>query len=250
MKKLFLLFLLSSITVVGQQYDKKWGKVIENENAGKIKTANAIVENIYYKAIRKNDEDQIIKCFFYQSKYSQVLDENAQTKIINHLRIEINRASIPTKAILNLVFGKCLNSYYQQNGYTIRNRTNTTNPNDDFLTWTKVDFEKQTEKAYAKSIENETILKQTPLHKYETLFDYSNDTNFEKQTLFGYILEENIAFYTSRINNWEIQSKDFKPYQDILYGSSNQFSKLSLDFIKNKKLTYPQAKNNYNASYL
>lgn len=236
MKKIFLLFLLSSISVIGQQYDTKWGKVIENENAGKIKAANAIVENIYHKAVLRKDEDQIIKCFFYQSKYSQVLDENAQTKIIDHLRIEINRASIAAKAILNLIYGKCLNSYYLQNGYTIRNRTNIANSDDDFLTWTKVDFEKQTEEAYAKSLEHETILKQTPLHEYETLFDYSNDTNFEKQTCFGYLLEENIAFYTSRINNWEIKSTDFNPYQYILYGNSDQFSKLSLDFINNENL--------------
>ncbi|MGO4821938.1 MULTISPECIES: MG2 domain-containing protein [unclassified Flavobacterium] len=236
MKKIFLFLLLSSLSVLGQQFESKWNKVIENENAGKIKSANAIVENIYKKASRQKDEAQIIKCFFYLSKYSQVLDENAQTKIIRHLKNEINSASIPTKAILNLIYGKCLNSYYQQNGYTIRNRTNIANADGDFLTWTKVDFEKQTVDAYAKSLENQTILKQTPLNNYSAIFDYADDTTFKKQTLFDYLIKENIAFYTSRITTWEVNPKDFQTYQDILYGNSAQFSILNLDFITNENL--------------
>ena len=236
MKKIFLFLLLSSLSVLGQQFESKWNKVIENENAGKIKSANALVESIYKKANRQKDEAQIIKCFFYLSKYSQVLDENAQTKIISHLKNEINSASIPTKAILNLIYGKCLNSYYQQNGYTIRNRTNIANSDDDFLTWTKADFEKQTEDAYRKSLENQPILKQTPLNNYSAIFDYADDTTFKKQTLFDYLIKENIAFYTSRITTWEVNPKDFQTYQDILYGNSAQFSILSLDFITNENL--------------
>ena len=76
----------------------------ENENNGKIKSANAIVAKIHKKAVADKNEVQIIKCFFYESKYLQVVDENAQTKIINNLKTEINRASIPSKAILNLVY--------------------------------------------------------------------------------------------------------------------------------------------------
>lgn len=163
MKKILLLVLLSSLSVFSQQYDKRWKKVIENENAGKFKSANAIVEQIYNKASRQQDEAQLIKCFFYQSKYSQVIDENAQSKIIDNLKIKIDHATIPTKALLNVIYAKILNQYYVKNGYIIRNRTNTTVENDDFLTWTKLDFETHIEEALTESLENETILKQTRL---------------------------------------------------------------------------------------
>jgi hypothetical protein len=74
MKNLFLLFLLLSTAAFSQQFDKKWSKVVANEKLGKIKTANAIVNKIYSKAVKQHDEVAIIKCFFYRSKFRQVLE--------------------------------------------------------------------------------------------------------------------------------------------------------------------------------
>lgn len=104
MKKIYLAFLFRSTSLFAQQYQKDWDKALRNENDGKIKTANEIVDQIYKKAISKKDETQIIKCFFYSSKYSQVLDENAQTTIIKNLKAKINQVSLPSQAILNLVY--------------------------------------------------------------------------------------------------------------------------------------------------
>ena len=83
MKKFYLALLFISTSLFAQQYEKDWNKVIKNENEGKMKTANEIVAKIYKKAVAKKEEVQIIKCFFYSSKYLQVVDENAQTKILN-----------------------------------------------------------------------------------------------------------------------------------------------------------------------
>jgi hypothetical protein len=51
---------------------------------GKIKSANSLVDQIYNKAIL-NNEEQMIRCFFYNSKYIQTLEE-AQTKILKNLK--------------------------------------------------------------------------------------------------------------------------------------------------------------------
>ena len=120
MKKILFVFLLFSMTLSAQQNDKKWKKVVEFENEGKIKSASEIVDKIYNEAVSDKDEIQMIKSFFYHSKYLQVLTENAQTKILNNLKQDINRISIPSKAILNLVYAKCLNDYFNRNNYTIR----------------------------------------------------------------------------------------------------------------------------------
>lgn len=134
MKNIFLLFIFISTSIFGQNYDKNWLKVIEYENEGKIKSANEVVSKIHQKALREKNEVQIIKCFFYESKYLQVLDEDAQTKIINNLKTEISKASIPSKAILNLVYAKCLNDYQKQNYYVLFSRTKTLSLNDQFFT--------------------------------------------------------------------------------------------------------------------
>src|SRR4051812_132944 len=125
MKNIVLLFLLLSTTLFAQQNDKKWKKVIDFENEGKTQSANEIVAEIYTKAVSNKDEVQMIKCFFYQSEYLLIVDEKAQTKILNNLKSEINRVSIPSKAILNFVYAKCLSDYYDRNNHKLINRTNT-----------------------------------------------------------------------------------------------------------------------------
>nr|WP_315211260.1 MG2 domain-containing protein [uncultured Flavobacterium sp.] len=236
MKNIFLILILLSTSIFGQNYDKNWLKVIEYENEGKIKSANEIVSKIHQKATRNKDEIQIIKCFFYESKYLQVLDEDAQTKIINNLKTEINKASIPSKAILNLVFAKCLIDYQKQNSYLLYNRTNTISFDDQFLTWTSKDFSEQIDRTLEKTLLNEAILKQTSLSNYLLIFDYHDEEQTKKDNLFNYLLKEIIALYTPQINQWEIQKKEFLPYEEELLGSSASFLQLNFDFVKNEKL--------------
>ena len=236
MKKIFLLLILVSTSIFGQNYDKNWLKVIEFENEGKIKSANEIVSKIRQKATRDKDEVQIIKCFFYESKYLQVLDEDAQTKIINNLKTEINKVSIPSKAIWNLVYAKCLIDYRNQNSYLLYNRTNTVSFDDQFLTWTSKDFSEQIDVALEKTLLNETILEQTSLNTYLQIFDYSDEEKTKKDNLFNYLVKENIALYTPEIRQWEIQKKEFLPYEKGFLGNSASFLQLNFDFVKNEKL--------------
>ena len=232
MKNILFVFLLISTSFYAQNYEKNWNKVIENENNGKIKSANAIVDKIHKKAVADKNEVQIIKCFFYESKYLQVIDENAQTKIINNLKAEIDKASIPSKAILNLVYAKCLSDYFNKNQYSIQKRTPIDSTNTAFLAWTKPNFEKQIQIAYEKTLENEVILVKTPLTNYESLFDFLTLEKFKKENLFGYLLRENINFYMTKTGQWYVNPKEYDIYSNSLLGHTAVFTSLNLDFIK------------------
>jgi hypothetical protein len=105
---------------------------------GKIKSANSLVDQIYNKAISSNNEEQMIRCFFYNSKYIQTLEEEAQTKIFKQSKTKIKIVSEPSKAILN-VYAKCLNDYYLKNNSKIYSRT-TDSLETDFLLWSNKTF--------------------------------------------------------------------------------------------------------------
>ena len=47
MKKILFALLLISTSFYAQNYERNWNSVIENENNGKIKSANAIVGKIH-----------------------------------------------------------------------------------------------------------------------------------------------------------------------------------------------------------
>ncbi|MBZ4036464.1 carboxypeptidase-like regulatory domain-containing protein [Flavobacterium sp. 17A] len=236
MKNILIVFLLISSVLFGQQNDKKWKQVIDLENDGKVKSANKIVTSIYKKAVRQKNEVEMIKCFFYQSKYLQAIDENAQTKIINNLKNEIDHVSIPSKAILNLVYAKCLQDFSKKEFYSIYDRTNTTYLESDFLTWSNDYLQKQIETAYTNSLQNEVTLKNTLLNNYEKIFHYSVFNEFKNKTVYDYALAENIAYYSSKIYEGQIEKSDFTSYKRELLGNSGEFIKLNLGFVKNEKL--------------
>jgi hypothetical protein len=74
MKKLFLFF-LRSLPAIAQQFDK-WDAVIELEKNRQL-TAK-LVDKIYNKTVSSNNEEQMIRCFFYNSKYIQTLKKLKQ----------------------------------------------------------------------------------------------------------------------------------------------------------------------------
>jgi TonB-dependent SusC/RagA subfamily outer membrane receptor len=232
MKNIYLVLLFISTSIFAQQYQTDWDKVIKNENEGKIKTANQIVSKIYEKAVAKKEEVQIIKCFFYSSKYLQVVDENPKTKILSNLKRQIKQVSIPSQAILNLVYGKILDDYFLNNRYIIQQRTNTTLLDDDFLTWSTTDFKSQMDITFEKSLENEAVLKTTFLNNYEPIFDFIPLDQLKKESLFDYLIKENISFHSKKMNQWSYQPRDFKEYKKSLLGNSNEFIGLKLDFVK------------------
>lgn len=245
MKNIYLALLFISTSLFAQQYEKDWNKVVKNENEGKIKTANEIVAKIYKKAVSKKEEVQIIKCFFYSSKYLQVVDENAQTKILNNLKAQIKQVSIPSQAILNLVYGKCLSDYNENYddvavvaadtiALTVENK-NTAVVKDTASVAGRY-TEQDILKIFEKTLENEAILKTTPLTNYEAIFDFFTLEKFKKENLFDYLLKENIAFYKAKINEWELEPKEFKAHTNALLGNTAVFTKLILDFIKNDNL--------------
>ena len=247
----FLLLFVSSLAF--SQYEKRWEKVIVLEDNGKIKSAAAEVRKIYQKATSDKNESQIIKCFFYQSKYIGVLNESPKAKILNNLEAAIAKASVPTKSILNLVYAKCLETYFVANRFSIINRTSIDSAAaSDFLTWTTSDFEKQIRLKYAKTLENESILKQTSLTTYETLFDIAEIERFRKKTMFDYIIHENIRYYNTKIENRRTTDQFLINTDRFVFSRSKEFVNLKSDFIKDsatrKVIRLYQKLEDYNSS--
>jgi uncharacterized protein YfaS (alpha-2-macroglobulin family) len=231
--RIIVILLLCVNTLFGQNYDKKWNQVTALENDGKTKSAAELVAQIYKTAEIRNNQPQLIKCFFFNAKYIQQLEEEAQKKIIANLKAQIQKADVPAQAILNHIYAKCLLQYLNQNRYIIDQRSNTTWLDNDFLTWTKTNFETQITELLEKSIANETLLQKIPLSKYAPIFNIAETENNINANLFDFLLQENINIYTSRIEDWDIKPSFFNAYKSALLGDAKDFINLDFDFIKN-----------------
>jgi TonB-dependent SusC/RagA subfamily outer membrane receptor len=229
MKRLLcILFFIAAATAFSQDFSDKWDKVIRFEEEGKIKSASAIVDNIYATAQQVRNEPQIIKCFFYRSKYMQTLEEEAQSKILKLLRQNIDEVSIPSKSLLEMVYAQCLKKYVQENHYKFYSRKTDPDSTGTFATWNNEDFKKEIRSAYDRSIANKAILRQTSMRNYEPVFDFLTLEKFKKENLYDYLLKEYIDYLSHQIST--IFSAVPILNSDLLFADSATF--IASDFSK------------------
>ena len=244
---LFLFFLVLSANLYCQN-DNQWKKVYKDELNGKIESAQKKVEEIYKIAKRKKNEVQIVKCFFYLSKFEQVFDEKAQTTIIQNLRKEINEANPASRALLYYIYGNILQDYYNTFSYQIKQRTILADQkNDDFLTWTSVNFEKEIESAFSNCIENEKKLRIITIDSFKEVFEIAPNIDQKNYSLYDFLAEKTVLHYKIKINTWDIKSnkKNNDLFENIYVDSKNfiNYKTTHLEDENLKKLLHILQKN-------
>jgi TonB-dependent SusC/RagA subfamily outer membrane receptor len=238
MRNIFLLTILFFFTTSYSQNNNEWKEVYQYELDGKIESAQKEVQKIYRKAKRKKDDVQIIKCFFYISKYSQVFEEKAQTDIISNLKNEIKEANPTSKALLNYIYASILQKYYSSNSYQIKKRTPLVNDeNTDFLTWSASDFEEEIKVALEYSTEDTKLLRETSIDTFKDVFEISPSTDAKNYSLYDFLSTNKITQYKQRIHNWESQNKseDYDLFKNI-HANTKTFLKYNVASLKDENI--------------
>ena len=234
--KILLFSLLISTFSFSQNFEEQWKEVMQLELDGKTKSADEIVTKIYKKANRKNNEPEIIKCFFYKSKFLQVLDENASEKIILDIRKEIKKVSKPSKGVLNYIYAQLLTKYLNKNATNIYKRTPIQdNTSQDFLTWSYFDFTNEIEKAYDESIKHKVELRQTSVKDYKEIFEISPYLDGANYSLYDFLSTKYIQFLTSKYSFYDIsKSEAFIQSSKLFYENTDSFIKIDNQKFDNK----------------
>ena len=236
MKKVLLLFLLLTLSIgFAQDFKNEWREVIQLELDGKVESASKMVDKIYKKAKRKNSEDQIIKCFFYQSKFLQVQEENYQTLVIQNLNRKIATSKGTQKALLNYIYIKILEEYYQSNRYVINQRTDLQKNNSiDFKTWTLADFRNKIKTNYASLLLDENELHATNMAEFSSIFEITPYVDSKNLSVYAFLKEKVLTYYFNEyVNSNPLGSK--KLYS-MLLDIPSEFVKLKTDTISNESL--------------
>jgi TonB-dependent SusC/RagA subfamily outer membrane receptor len=230
MKHLFLLIcLVVTVTLTAQEYQKKWEKVLEFETEGLIKSAAEETDKIYAQAKKDKNEPQVIKAFFFKSKYLQELDELAQLKIIANIQAEIKTATPPTAAFLESLYGEMLKEIYDKNRYNISKRSDTEGilPTN-FLEWTTANFKAEIANAYELSIRNRDVLYKTPLSNYEAVINFNPVLAKTKRSLYDFLVERYLQAYNDEDNKYINNDKFTAETAALLFGTTQAFISLKL----------------------
>ena len=199
---LLLLFLAANFQMNAQDYYvKKWHQVEKLEVENKVEDAHKIINEIYKRAKRKKDDDQLVKTFLFRAKFDLIKEENAQQQVLNELQELIDEAKFPKKNVYHTIYANLLNDYVNQNRWKIQNRTAGGVQNvSDFLTWDAKMFYAQISKHYQLSLKNSKQLAKTPVTEYAAII-YIRPLGRElRPSLLDLLAREALNFYKTGYN--------------------------------------------------
>ena len=216
---IFMIILFSTFSQAqNSNYEDLWTKVEKFEIDGLLKSALKGVEDIEKQATKDENHPQLIKIMLFKSKYALVLEEDAQLRIINDFKKQIELSSFPTKNILENILANLYWQYFNQNRWQFYNRTKTAKKVDaeDFRTWDLQTLFDETHAHYQKSLENGLMLQQESLKKYSVLLNEQKGSKIYRPTLFDFLSHNALEFYktnetqiTKPAYKFEIDNADF-----------------------------------------
>jgi hypothetical protein len=206
---LFPAVLLLSCSLLNAQtspagYAAKW-KTVDSlvEEKGLTESALTVVNRIYTLAKGENNVAQMIRSLVYRMNLRASYREDAIESSIKDLEKEVSTARVPYRSILQNMLASIYWNYLQQNSWKYYNRTNTVNfVKSDIKTWTIDDFHRKISDLFLASLEDEKILFNTRLEKYEPILRKGN-VRYLRPTLYDLLAHQALSYFMTgeeRIN--------------------------------------------------
>ncbi len=210
----------------GESYEQLWKQVDKLEMEQLTQSAYKVVQGIQAKSQKENNSPQTVKALLYASKYALVLEEEAQLKIIQDFKEEIDKATSPTKNILHSYLANLYWQYVQQNRYRIYNRTETTskvNP-EDFRTWDVTTLFSEITYHFEKSLKESKILQNASLKDFDAIIHKQENSEKYRPTLYDLLAYNALDFYKTSENSINQPSYKFEITNENLLCEAYDFA--------------------------
>lgn len=195
---LFLAFtIVLSLHANAQKYTfDDFNKIDSLAQEGQPKKALELVNKINEQARSQNNAALLIKSVVYRMLFQSYLEEDAFDKILVGLKKDIDLAKQPEKSILQSLLAETYWRYYQQNQYRIADRTNVQgNIGDDIKTWPIAKITNETVKYFLLSLEQQQLLQNTKLDKYDEILSGDKYTRSFRPTLYDLLAHRAIDVF-------------------------------------------------------
>jgi len=214
-----------------ESYTALWKKVNDFEIESLPKSALKIVESIKIKAKKDKNASQLIKSMIFKSKFVLILEEDAQLNIITDFKNEIEKASFPTKNILESYLANLYWQYFQQNRWKFYNRTKTSKKvdNQDFRTWDLQTLFNEIHVHYQNSLQNGLMSQLEPLRNYDTILTTQENSKIYRPTLFDFLSHNALEFYKTNETHITRPAYKFEINNPHFLSDANTYSLLKIE---------------------
>lgn len=251
-------------------YEKEWAAIQAFENQGLPKSAFTEVEKLLAKAQAENNPAQVVKCILKKEEFQVQIEEKDNVNSFYRLKKYIAEAQSPVKEVLLSATAKLLEQYYQDNQWSINQRTNVVGvENDSIDTWSSAKYISTINELYLASIENPKLLQSIDIEYFKamlqggdnestqlrpTLYDllahraiehFINDQSNLVEAVYKFEMRDISLLYSElNISKMEIKDKTSFKYQTLLifeslekFHSQDKDANAYLDVLQ-KRLSY------------
>ena len=201
----FILVNLNFLKVQAQpsnDYKPEWAKVEQLEKKGLTQDALKEVVKIFDASTKAGNEAQIIKAAMYQMKYRNMVEEDNKENNIFYLDTLIQRTNVPARNMLQSMQAELFQSYLQQNRYKLYSRTQLTSEvSNDINTWSLEKLNATIATLYKASLQNETVLKATPLNGLDAIITKGNNSRHLRPTFYDFLAHRALDYFMSEEND-------------------------------------------------
>ncbi|MFO7613972.1 MAG: alpha-2-macroglobulin family protein [Bacteroidales bacterium] len=251
MQKSILLIILAGITIssaMGQKnYENEWKEVESFVRQGLPQSAMKIVDGIYDESRTDNNAPQFLKAALYQVRLKSDYQEDFMESSLAQIGKEIEDAKAPVKQILHSIQAELLWRYYQANRYLFMDRTRLSVPDpDDIKTWDLRTLTDAVARHYLASLEEEIILQQVQLGKFDPIIEPGKNSRIYRPTLYDFLAHRALEFFmheepglTRPAISFSIdQPKYFSPAAEFAIlqlenPAEDEFKRLALNILQN-----------------
>uniref|UniRef100_UPI004048FAC5 alpha-2-macroglobulin family protein n=1 Tax=Flavobacterium sp. TaxID=239 RepID=UPI004048FAC5 len=226
--RLFPIFLfISSIQTLQAQSKADWNRMLVYESEGKIKSADQLLDTLFLKAKKKNDDVMLIKCVFLKAKYLTFLDEKAFDKSIALIDQERKTSHLMRKSILDYArlyfFEEYLKKYHPELEMRDKSKLEVT---ESLQTWGLSKIKQEIETGYQDLIANPEALFKLKIRDFHTLFEFETYRKDYDKSLLQFLIERRREYWTNRVKN-RLQYLDLNVVEP-LYFVSREFTKIEI----------------------
>ncbi len=240
MKTNFLLLIMSlSITanLNAQSFNTLWKDVNTNISNNLPESAVISLNKIEQKAIKENNQKELLKTFLYRFKIFSLQDENPIEASIKFAEENINKLQEPEKSIFNLAIASLYKSYLNENIYNINNQQTIVNGQQpDMKFWSEATFETVINQYCENALSDIATLQNNTTKSYQDILTINNTiNNFDydiEPTLYDYIVHKVISLQDNKTTRQQ------ELYQGLIdFDKKNNYADAAI-YNEIKKLKY------------
>ncbi len=230
--KLSFLFLLVASFATAQTdkgYAARWKKIDSLIIKKKLpKSALAETKQLYALAKKEVNEPQRLKALIYLVDLQEETREDNILSSIKEVEAEAAQSKEPYTSLLNSMLAGLYWRYFQDHRWQLYDRTKTAVTGTDINSWGVPEFHHKITQLYLASINNRSLLQQTPAADLRNLIVKGNEFAL-RPTLYDLLANKAIAYFSNDEGEVTQAANHFEIDKAVAFAPVNEFINANFD---------------------